>query len=164
MSDLTVNNNTYAYPDPGTEPGWGQDATGWAQDVTIVLDSVAGTGTISETQALIALTATDEDVPGLLFNNSITESAQIIYRIFRVTTGGGAEQLSEAGMLQVVYNPAGGTGEKWLMSRQVTAGTDARVALTITDAGQVTYSSLTLTGTSYQGYIKFKTITILRAG
>lgn len=164
MPNLTVNNNTYAYPDPGTEPGWGQDATDWASDVTTVLDSVAGTGTISETQALIALTATDEDIPGLLFNNTITESAQVIYRILRVTTGGGAEQLSESGILQMVYNPAGSTGEKWLMSRQITAGTNTRVSLNIDDDGQVTYSSLTLTGASYSGYIKFKTITILRTG
>jgi len=157
--NLTVNNNTYDFPTQGSEPGWGGDNSGWAEAVTTVLDSLAGTGTINETQALIELAVGGVEIPGLIFNNSIVESGQVIYRIFRSTTGGSIEQLSESGLLNLVYDPATAS---WLMTRQIMAGDGTRVNLQVDALGQVSYSSLALTGTGYTGYIKFKTITILR--
>lgn len=155
---LTVNNNAYNYPTEGEEPGWGGDATGWAEDVTVMIESLAGTGTISETQALIeAVVASPTEIPGLIFNNTLVESAQITYRILRSTT---IEQLSEAGILQVEYDPA---SSSWVMTRQIVSGSDTRVVLDIDTNGQGTYTALSLSGSSYSGYIKFKTITILKA-
>lgn len=161
MPNLTVNNNTYAYPDPGTEAGWGSDATGWAEDVTAALDSLAGTGTINETQAIIELTATDQDIAGLAFNSSVVQAATVAYRISRVTTGGGAEQLTEAGTLEIVYDPA---NSQWVMTRTFTNAADVRVSMDISGntTGQVIYSSLALTGSNYNGIIRFKTVSILK--
>lgn len=158
MPNLTVNNNTYAYPDPGSEQGWGPDATGWAEDVTEALESLAGTGSINETQALIELTATNQEIPGLLFNSSIVQSAEVFYRIYRETSD---EKLAESGTLEVVHDPA---TSQWIMTRKFTNNESVRVSLDITGnaTGQVIYSSTALTGTDYTGYIKFKTITILQ--
>lgn len=157
--DLKVNNNIYSYPEPGSEPGWGQDATGWAEAVTEALDSLTGTGTINETQALIENTATDKEVVGLLFNVSLIESATVTYRILRRTTGTGAEILAEAGEFNVSYDAA---NSQWLMSHVIKSGGETRVTFSINNIGQVVYTSEALTGSSYTGYIRFKTITILR--
>jgi hypothetical protein len=157
MPNLTVNNNTYAYPDQGSEPGWGSDATDWASDVTEVLDSLQGTGSISETQSIIELTASNKEINGLLFDNSIVESANVVYRIYRVTD---TTEVSEEGRLNLVYVPS--TPEKWFISREVTSGNNALVNIDVDTTGQVIYTATSISGANYSGYIKFKTSAILR--
>jgi hypothetical protein len=158
MPKLIINNNTYNYPDAGSEAGWGKDATDWASDVTEQLASLAGTGTITETQANIQLNvASPEEIPGLLFSPSLIESAEVTYRIYRTTD---SEELSEQGTLSLVYISSDPL--KWFMSRTINAGTDAKVILDINVNGQVTYTSSPLSGSNYTGYIKFKTSAILR--
>jgi hypothetical protein len=157
MSNLTVNNNTYAYPDPGSEPGWGKEATGWAEDVTEVLDSVAGSGTINETQSTINNIATNEDVAGFVFNPALVEGAEVSYKIFRKTD---SVEYSEKGTFSINYKP--GAAEKWFITRAITAGDDALVSFDITIDGQVQYTTTAISGSNYQGYIRFKTTSILR--
>ena len=157
MPNLTVNNNTYVYPDSGSEPGWGGEATDWASAVTEVLNSLSGAGTINETQSTIEVAVTNNDVAGLTFNSAIVEGADITYRIYRKTD---STELAEKGTMHVVYKP--GSVEKWFISRIITAGDDSKVTFDIDVNGQVKYTSLAITGPNYEGYIKFKTSSILK--
>lgn len=168
MSKLTIGNNVFNYPNPGEEPGYGQDASDWAAAVTEVLDSLAGTGTINETEITLQSNSTNEEIPGLIFNNSLIESANVFYRIYRKTAD---EELSEQGTLSIVYIPS--DAAKWQITRVINAAggsvqagspepSDAKVYFDITTSGQVIYTSLPLVGANYTGYIKFKTSTILR--
>ena len=86
-TNLTVNNNTYAYPSAGDEPGWGEAATGWATEVTEVLNNLQGTDDIPETSFTIADNQDPAaDVVGLVFSPTTVRSAVIDYSIYRTNS------------------------------------------------------------------------------
>lgn len=151
MPNLKVNNQTFNYPSPGSEPSWGDDATGWAEAVTVVLDSLAPTGTVNETQLTLDNNAS-KPVTGLLFNEAFSEGVEITYRIFRKTDD---TELSEKGSLSIVYKPS--DPQKWFMTRVIDSGDDALVTLDIGADGQVFYTSTPILGDNYTGLIRFKT-------
>jgi len=154
MADLIVNNTTFNYPDPGAEPGWGEDATGWAKAITDAINSLSPAGTLNEAQAAIDNNQVDQEVSGLLFSYLLTKTATVLYRIQRDTDS--MSPIVEQGYLYILYD--NGT---WLMSREITAGSPTGVQLDIDAAGQVKYTSTDLTGANYTGSIKFKTFGIV---
>jgi len=86
-TNLTVNNNTYAYPSAGDEPGWGEAATGWATEVTEVLNNLQGTDDIPETTFTVADNQTSAaDVVGLVFSPTTVRSAVVDYSIYRTNS------------------------------------------------------------------------------
>lgn len=155
MSDLQVGTETFNYPDPGTEPGWGTDATGWATAVTELLASLAGAGTINETQSIIANNiSVAEPIAGLVFSDTLTQSALIIYRIERDTDS--IAPRTEMGQINILFDDG-----SWKMSREILAGDPAGVVMDIDVTGQITFTSSNLAGANYEGFIKFKTIGII---
>lgn len=159
MPLLTIGTQTFAYPDPGSEPGWGDDATGWAGAATVAISSLAGTGTIFESSIPMPAGPVTAIIPGLSFNKAIVGSAEINYRIFRKTN---AVQKIETGMISIVYNP--GTGA-WDMSQMITVGDASAVAFSIDTTGQISYTASSLSGTydAASSYLRFKTISTLQA-
>lgn len=156
MSNLKVNGVTYAYPDPGTEPGWGGEATGWAEEVTAVLDSLAGDGTIFQTTATINNNmVTPTDIAGMIFNEAFTKSAEITYRI-EIRTD--SEEIIEQGELNITYYPS--LPQRWVITQVITGGSPSGVGITIDTQGQVKYTSEAVSGLDYVGLINFKTIAI----
>lgn len=86
------------------------------------------------------------DITGLTFDKAGVSQAIIDYVIQRVTTGGGATELIEAGIKYVVYKP---TTAAWAIGTFGTPGPGASgVTLTITATGQVQYTSSNITGTA----------------
>lgn len=153
--NLTVNNNTYAYPEPGDEPGWGAGTTGWAEEVTDVLATIQGPDDIPETTFIIANNMSSAtDITGLTFNPITVRSAVVDYSIYRSTS---LTELAEKGRLDLIYKNNGPVNNKWTIGR-VFFGDDAGVIFTITDAGQMQYTSSNLSGTGYVGEIKFEAI------
>ena len=53
---LQIGNKVFNYPDTGDNPGWGEDATAWAQAVTTALETVQGTNDIPATTTALANT------------------------------------------------------------------------------------------------------------
>lgn len=150
--NLVVNNNTFAYPVAGDEPGWGEAATGWAVEVTAVLDSLSGTNDIPQTSFNIANnTSSPAEVTGLLFNPASVRSAVVEYSVYRHTD---SNELAEKGTLELIYKNGGTTNAKWTIGR-VFFGDDGGMIFTMTDAGQVQYTSTNVTGTTYTGTMHF---------
>lgn len=150
--NLVVNNNTFAYPIPGDEPGWGEGATDWAVEVTGVLDSLQGSNDIPQTSFTVANnTSSVADVVGLLFNPAQVRSAVVEYSIYRKTD---SNELAEKGTLEIIYKNGGTIGSKWTLGR-VFFGDDGGMLFTMTDAGQVQYTSTNLAGTNYTGTMHF---------
>lgn len=92
------------------------------------------------------------NVTGLVFDSADVHAAFIDYRIRRVTTGGGATELVEAGQLTAIYRPSTG----WELSIGPSSGDDAGLVFTITSIGQVQYTSTNITGTPSVSEMKFK--------
>lgn len=151
-TNLTVNNNTFAYPSDGDEPGWGADATGWATEVTDVLQGLQGTNDIAQTTFTVANNISSAaDVVGLLFNPATVRSAVVEYSVYRKTD---SNELAEKGTLELIYKNGGTIGAKWTIGR-VFFGDDGGMLFTMTDTGQVQYTSTNLSGTNYSGTMHF---------
>lgn len=157
--NLTVNNNTFPYPDDGDEPGWGGAATDWAEEVTDVLEVLLGADDIPETTFNVANNISSPlDVVGLVFNPAVVRSAVVDYSIYRSTN---TTELAEKGRMELIYKNGGTPGSKWTIGRAF-FGDDAGLTFTMTDAGQIQYVSTNVTGTSYVGQMVFEAEAILQ--
>ena len=159
---LSINGKVIEYPSPNQEPGWGSPATDFAEEVAETLDSIAGVGTILETQAIIensVLEAAKKSVPGLVFNFNFTKTATISYRISRKTTMTG--ETVETGTLDVFYTP-NDPSNKWQITRTILSGDPTLTYFDIDNIGQVKYwATIRLTNpmdSNYVGLIRFKTV------
>ena len=157
---LNINNQTFDYPIEGSEPGWANDASGWAEAATVAIASLSGSGTVYESRITIPATqATATVIPNLAFSKNIVGSAEINYRIFRKTD---SIQAAETGMISVMYNSSTAT---WDLSQLITVGGSSLVTFSIDSSGQIFYIASTLTGAydAPSSYMRFKTISTLQA-
>ena len=151
---LIVNQQPFEYPDPGESPGWGQPASDWAGEVTLVLNDLLGPNDITQTTFAIQNNQSISNVVGLVFNTGQVRSSTIDYTIYRVsstTTSGSVE----AGTIRIVYDNNAATGSKWIMGVYDRVG-DAGVVFSITDAGQIQYTSTDIGSISYSGVMHFR--------
>lgn len=106
----------------------------------------SGGGGISGS-ATIAQNQTNSTITGLSFDGSLYRSIKIDYSISRKTA---SEEKDEHGCIYCLYNTLSST---WKLSLEGTG--NSGVTFDITNAGQVTYSSNTLSGISYVGQIRY---------
>lgn len=152
---LTVNNIPFEYPIPGDSPGWGEGATGWAEEVTTVLTSLLGPNDIAQTTANIANNQTSAtNVNGLIFNTGQVRSAIIEYSVYRTSVANPSGK-SESGTLNIVYDNLAASGFKWSIIGYGLNGL-AGVTFTITDTGQVQYTSTDIGATGYSANMHFR--------
>ena len=96
--------------------------------------------TLANNQAVAA------DVTQLSLDKSGVTMAVLEYLVQRVTTGAGAQELTEVGILIFVYNPTSAT---WSMVTVSEHNPDnAGIVFSITAAGQVQYTTTNITGTA----------------
>lgn len=147
---LIVNNTPFSYPTTGDEPGWGGDATGWAEEVTKVLNNLVGPDDILETSFNIAnnqIAATN--VTGLVFNAGSVRSANIQYAVYRISDSN-PSGFAETGEMHLVYD----NNDGWHLGIGGVVG-NSGVVFTITPAGQIQYQSSDIGAINYVGLIKF---------
>ena len=151
MSVLTIGNQSFNYPDPGEEAGWGEDATGWAEAVTTALSALIGTGDILPSTYSIPNNSTNQDVVGLAFNSSEIRSANINYNVYRKSnteTG-----IAESGVMLLDLNDTGAVGQKWQLTIQKNG--EAGVSFSVTDSGQIQVTSSDIGLAGYVGTMRF---------
>lgn len=144
---LTIGSETFQYPEPGTKPGWGEDATCWAVAATNRLATLSGANDINTTCVVIAnnqcaAASVGTGASALKFATSAVRSFVVSYNVIRGTT-------VETGTMEGVYNCT-----SWAFSN-VTTGC-AGMSFQITNAGQVQYFS----DCGCAGTIKFRARTI----
>lgn len=98
------------------------------------------------------------DIAGFQLSSSKLNHAIIEYFIQRVTTGGGATELIESGILIAGYKP---TSAAWELITIGTPGPNVSgVTLSITADGQVKYTSTSVTGTAWLSKITYRVRTL----
>lgn len=89
--------------------------------------------------------STAMDIEGLQFDFKKVTVVYIDYVIQRISRGVGGTELVEAGTLRLVYKPKAGT---WGITKLAGSGPDTGgVTFTVTNAGQVKYTSTNMAGT-----------------
>lgn len=151
MPNITIGGTVIDFPDSAESPNWAPSIIQFAQAVASTLSTVVNTYDIaSQVYTMVANVNSGVSLPNLSFSTSAVRAAFIRYSVFRSTTTANG---SEAGTLVIVYNPNNAPGLKW-EKIQVSAA-DASVSFTITDAGQVQFSSTALAGASHTGFISY---------
>lgn len=152
---LTVNNIPFDYPNPGEQAPWGEGATGWATEVTRVLNSLKGNSDILETGANIANNITSaQDVTDFKFDPGTVRSFAVRGNITRLYD---TNSVYEEFVLVGVKDATG-----WTLQQDGVG--NSGITFSITPAGQVQYISSNLSYTStYSGLIKFRGIGILNS-
>lgn len=149
---LIVNGNLYNYPSSGTSPNWAEEATGWAQAVTDVLETVQGADDIVITTALLANNQnTPQNIAGLNFDPTQARGAIVTYSVNRFTDGVGGEERAEVGYLYCSYIAS---ATAWRVA--VAGGGSSGVDFSMTSLGQIQYTSDLQAGDNYNGTIVFK--------
>lgn len=152
--ELIVNGQVFGYPESGDEPGWGDSATDWAEEVTNVLGDLAGIDDILQTTFSIANNQSSAaNVEGLIFNTGRVRSASIPYTIYRISDANPSGN-SETGMISVVYDNDALSGEKWQLSVGDITGLSG-VYFSILDSGQIQYTSTDIGTLDYEGTMVF---------
>ncbi len=160
--ELIVNGVPFEYPIPGDPPGWGQPATDWATEVTFVLNNLKGPNDILQTSFSSPSFANNQSLPadivGLSFNTGQVRAAFIQYSVYRISTANPSGH-AEAGEMIAVYDNSAGSGSKWSLIVGPVSGSSG-VTFSMTDTGQVQYTSTDINATGYSAVMKFKAIAL----
>lgn len=157
---IVIGGTTINLPISGSAPNWAPAIIEFAQAVQDALNGLAGPFDVSpQIFVMTSNVNTNVSLPNLSFPTSTVRGAFIRYTVFRSTTGGGATTVSEAGNMYVTYNPTNTAGSLWEMSRDYVG--DANVTFTITDVGQVQFSSASISGSGHTGQIAYTAAALL---
>jgi hypothetical protein len=157
---VTISGTPIQFPVSADSPNWAPAITQFAELTADALASVAGPYDIPpQIYTMVANVNTNVSLPALAFPVAAVQGAAVQYTVYRSTTGSGATTVSEFGTLEVIYNPNNPTGNKWEMSREYTGNGD--VTFSITDLGQVQFSSTSITGSNHSGTIGYTAKSLL---
>jgi hypothetical protein len=135
----------------------GAQATGWATAVTNALNNIQNPTDIPQTTYNLSNNiSTPTNIPGLAFNTGLVRAAFVDYSIYR-TAPGQLSGISEAGQMIFLYDNLASSGSLW----QVTGGPidgNSGVTLTITDQGQVQYTSTNIPSSTMVIHFSAKTL------
>lgn len=158
--ELVVNGQTIEFPSSAESPNWSSGVIQFAQAVTDALSVAIGPYDIPPQVMTIDAynPGTNINVLNLAFSTATVRSANIRYAVYRSTSSTNAY---EAGNLTIVYNPDGPVTNKWEIERDFVG--NGQITFSITDAGQVRFTTATLAGTSHTGRLSYSGVALLQS-
>lgn len=156
---IVIQGTTYLIPKPSAPAPYGEELFDYLQALGSAYSTLVGVGDIQETSAtLLNNQSSSADVLGLSFDSAQVRSASIAYQITRTTN---LSNRIESGFLNVFYDASRSINNKWVLQRE-SIGVDSLVEFTITDSGQVQYTTDNMSGTGYSGMLKFEARALLQ--
>lgn len=155
MPEVTINGQVIDIPETGDSPTWSQAIITFAQAVEDALALTAGEYDIAPQSMNIAAynTGSNVDVTNLSFPITDVRAAFIRYAVYRTTD---TTTAYEAGDIVTIYNANGSVGAKWALTVGNVTGTGGNITFTITDAGQVQFTTTSISGASHTGRIIYE--------
>lgn len=152
MPDLDIQGTTVSLPNSGSSPNWAEGVIEALELLAEAANEAVGTYDIAPQTFDISSfnSATNENISNLSFSTATVRMAIITYYVYRTTN---SENAVEAGTIIVDYNANRSTNEKWNLV-QVNSG-DASITFSMTDAGQMQFTTTALSGTGHSGKIGF---------
>lgn len=166
MPRLIIKGTPVQIPDSAASPNW---APGIIQGFEALADAVnAITGSFDVAPQVQNIDAnnssTNVNITNLSFPTSDVRAATVYYSVYRKTDPSGppdGEEVSEGGTLEIVYNEARPSTQKWEIVRS--GAGDAKIDFNVTDLGQIQFSTNALTGINHVGTLSFRAISILNS-
>lgn len=153
---VTINGETYNIPSMGENPPWGEELHDLLNALVTSVNSLQGSADIALTSFTIANNQSSvANVTGASWDTSQVRSSIMTYSVYRSTA---SNEVSESGQIYITYKSTAGT---WELAQNKVG--ESSVVFTITNAGQLQYTSSNLAGASYSGKMKFKAVSFLQA-
>lgn len=151
--NVTVGNQDFEIPDPGQNPGYAEQLTDFFVALADNLASIVGPNDIALTTAVIANNVTAfTPIPGFSFSTASVRQIEATYLVERSTVSP-AQAFVEDGEIKGNFD-----GQNWTIT--IKHRNSAGIELDILPTGQIVYKSSNITGTSYNGIIRFRAKTI----
>lgn len=162
MPLINIAGTQIQFPDSATSPNWAEPVVQFAEAVAAALSAVSGPFDISpQVYDMVASVNTNVDIPNLSFPPSEVRSSTITYAIFRdPDTAISGNIVVESGTIIITYSDDALVGEKWIKTRQYEG--DASVTFSVTDVGQVQFSSTSIGSGTHEGRITYSAKSLLR--
>jgi len=129
---LQIGSQTFEYPETG-DNNWSEEATGWAEAVTEVLETVQGPQDILKTEASL-VNGSSGNISGLIFDTGSVQQVIVkgyLKRIYTVISGKPTEV--ESIVIEGAYN-----GSVFNIAPEY-VGDDVGVEIDVDNSGQFTY-------------------------
>ena len=154
--NITIKNTTISFPTDAQSPNWASGIVAFADAVADALTSIVlGDDVVPQVLNIDSYDAvSSQNVTNLQFSTNTVRSAFIKYYVYRTSSLG--TKYVESGNLLVNYN-----GTTWEISRDYIG--NANITFTITSAGQVQFTTTTISGNTHVGSIGFKAEALLQS-
>lgn len=153
-------------PDSGASPNW---APAIIEAFQLIAEALAvSVGPFDITPQSYQMTSnvnTNVPIPNLSFPVNTVQGSIILYGVNRSSSGGGAQQVSETGLLILNYDPSQSVGSLWQVTHEYSSANSdgALITFSVTDLGQVLFSTEAITGSSPEGVINFRALAVLQS-
>ena len=158
---ITIQGQVISFPASSESPNWAQGIISFAQAVESALNGLTGQFDVPPTIQNIDAqnpTSSPVDLTSLSFPTASVRGAFIRLTVFRNTN---SVTTSEIVNLLVTYNPNGGSGTKWAISRDSLG--DSKITFNITDGGQVQFQTTAISGSGHTGTITYLAQALLQS-
>lgn len=154
---INISGTIVNFPASGDSPNWSPAVIQFAQLVAAALQFTVGAFDIPpQTFVMTSNVNTNVALPNLSFPTTQVAGAEIIYSVLRSTN---STVVSETGTLLVNYNSSFPTNQKWEISSDHVGM--SQTTFSITDVGQIQFSTTIISGINYQGVITYQAKAIL---
>lgn len=161
---LIIKGTPIELPESGQSPNWAPGIIEAIQALTEAVNSISGTYDVAPQVQIINSFPENSniDINNLVFPKEEVRAATIFYSVWRKTETDGPnlyQELTESGTLQIVYNEDNDPGNKWEIQREFVG--DANIEFTISDLGQIKFTTRSMTGVNHVGNLSYRAISIL---
>lgn len=160
MPTITIQGTVIEFPESAQSPNWAEPVIQFAEAVELALASVVGPYDVPAQVLNIDAynPGTDIDITALNFPATEVRSAFIRYALYRETS---VTSAYEAGEITIVYNPNGPVNQKWELGRRGLG--DGSIDFSISDVGQISFTTGTLAGINHTGNLTFVAQSVLQS-
>lgn len=163
---IVINGVTVNFPLSGDAPNW---STAIIQAIQLIAEALTlSNGPFDIPPQNYVMTSnvnTNVPIPNLSFPVSAVSGAIVFYGVNRSSTGIGAQQLSQSGLLILNYDPTQSPGNLWQVNDEFAASSPsgAQISFSMSDTGQLQFSTTAITGVSPSGNINFRALAVLNS-
>lgn len=164
MPTIIIKGTPIEVPSSGASPNWAPGIIEAIESLADAVNSVTATYDVPPQVQNIDANNSSSNVTinNLNFPAADVRAATVYYSVYRKTQNSGppdGQEMTEAGQIEISYNASRPVTQKWELVR--TGQSDALIDFSITDLGQVQFSTSPLTGVSHTGIISFRALAIL---
>lgn len=164
MPIITIKGTAINIPASGASPNYAPAIIEAFQAIAEAVNVFTGTFDVAPQTITIDVYNPGVNIPidNLVFPPSDVRAVSVFYTVFRKTDNSGpsdAVSLAETGTLEMVYNAARPATKKWEIGRMGEG--DANIIFTVTDIGQIQFTTETVTGINHVGILSYRALSIL---